>query len=154
MILPRYATAVAHLDRDRALSRLVRRALRLHRSRPMLYALRARGLGQADLVLALLHLETAGARLAIERILRCPVRVCPSVFLAWSSSGPLRLASSPKIVSVGACPARPGSDRARRFSYCFRPGLTVEQARARGATRRDVRRALRGGYLVVGEGRT
>lgn len=153
MILPRYAPAVAALDRDRALSRLVRRRLALDPTRPLLYALSARGLGQADLVLALLSVNTRGALRAVALVVGRPVRVLPSVFLTWSRNGPPRVRFSPKIVSVSECPRRPGTDAERRFLYCFREGLTLEQARARGATRRDVRRAQRKGWIVLGEGR-
>lgn len=72
MILPRYVTAIAHIDLDPALAFLVRRALRLPR-RPIIYALSKRGLGQADLVLALLHVNTNSARVAVERILDRPI---------------------------------------------------------------------------------
>ena len=152
MILPRYTPAIAFVDRDRAVSRLVRRDLRLCPRRPIIYALSERGLGQADLVLSLLRIDTRGSRALIERILGSPIRVLPSMYLRWTTSG-LKTTTSAKIIRIGPNPARPGSDRARRFDYCFRAGLTIEAARARGATRRDIRRALRKGVLVVGEGR-
>ena len=151
MILHRYVSAIAVVDRDLAVSRLVRRRLCLHPTRPMLYALHAMGLGQADLVLALLDVGTEGAREHVARIVGRPVRVLPSAYLGWSLSGRPRVKFSPKIVHVSPCPRKPGTDAEKRYEYCFREGLTLEQARARGATKRDIRRAVHREWIKLGE---
>jgi len=150
MILPRYFTAVASVDADRVVSFLVRRALRLSR-RPMIYALSERGLGQADLVLALLRVGTRPALDLVARVVGRPVLRCPSQYLRWPVNGVPRVVV-PRIRLVVDNPRRPNTDAHDRFAAAFRDGATIEACRARGATRRDVRRALREGWIVV-EGR-
>jgi hypothetical protein len=145
MILPRYATAVASVDRDRVVSYLVRRDLRLT-TRPMLYALAERQLGQADLVLALLRINTRGSRALIARIMGRPILVLPSYYLRWPVNGVPRV-HVPRIARVLANPRKPNTTAHARFDQAFRPGRTVEEARAHGATRRDVRMARRCGWI-------
>lgn len=146
MILPRYATAVASVDRDRVVSLLVRRDLRLCPRRPMLYALRARFLGQADLILSLLRVNTRGSHALITRILGRPILVLPSCYLRWPVNGVPRV-RVPRIARVLANPRRPNTEAHARFDEAFRPGRTVEEARARGATGRDVKLARRHGWI-------
>lgn len=149
MILPRYFTAVASVDRDRVVSLLVRRELGLDRRRPMIYALSERGLGQADLILALLRVDTRGSRLLVERVLGRPILQCPCVWLRWPINGRPRVHRAPRFrVVVQDNPRRPNTDAHARFSRSVRDGLTAEQMRLRGATRRDLRRARREGWIV------
>lgn len=148
MILPRYFTAVASVDRDRVVSLLVRRELGLSR-RPMLYALSERGLGQADLVLALLRVGTRGSLTLVERVLGRPILRCPCVWLRWPINGSPRVSRAPRFrLVVSGNPRRPNTDAHARFAVAVRDGLTAEQMRLRGATRRDVRRARREGWIV------
>lgn len=148
MILPRYFTAVACVDRDPVVSFLVRRHLGLDRHRPMLYALSARNLGQADLVLALLRIGTRPAMALVERVVGRPVRLCPCVWLRWPVNGRPRTRLLPRFrLAVSNNPRRPNTPAHARFEVAVRDGFTIEQMRLRGATRRDVRRALREGWI-------
>lgn len=147
MILPRYFAAVAAVDSDRVVSFLVRRELGLSR-RPMIYALSERGLGQADLVLALLRVNTGPAIAQVEHILGRPVLRCPCQYLRWPVNGVPRVVS-PRLRLVEPDPRRPNTPAAARWHQTFRDGATVEAVRARGATRRDVRLALRRGWAVL-----
>ncbi len=146
MILPRYATVVAKVDDYVIESVLVRRALGLDRSRPMIYALEARGMAQADLVLALLRVGTRRARALVELLLGRPVLVIPSAWLRWPINGVPRV-YVPRIARVVANPRRPSTPAYDRFLAAFRPGRTIEEARMRGATKRDVRMARRLGWI-------
>lgn len=151
MILTRYLSAVARVDRDRVVSLLVRRDLDLPRGLGMPYALSRRGLGQADLVLSLLRIDTRGSRLLIARILGRPIMLCPGVHLAWRTNGRPLVRRSPRIVFVADNPRRPNTPAHARFDAAFRCGRTVEEARARGARKRDVRGALRRGWIRLEE---
>lgn len=149
MILPRYVTAVASVDRDRVVAFLVRRQLGLS-GRPMLYALSERGLGQADLVLALLRVGTAPALARVELIVGRPILHCRSQWLRWPVNGVPRV-SSPRIRAVVSNPRRPNTPAHDRFASAFRPGRTIEECRVHGATKRDIRSASRRGWIVVEE---
>lgn len=150
MILPRYATAVASVDRDRVVSFLVRRHLGLSR-RPMLYALSERGLGQADLVLALLRIGTAPALARAELVVGRPILHCRSQWLRWPVNGVPRVSSPPRIRAVVDNPRRPSTPAHDRFASAFRVGRTIEECRVHGATKRDVRSASRRGWIVIEE---
>jgi hypothetical protein len=147
MILPRYFTAVASVDRDRVVSFLVRRALRLSR-RPMIYALSERGLGQADLVLALLRVGTGPALALVERVVGRPVLHLRSQWLRWPINGVPRVSSPRLRIVATANPRRPNTPAHDRFGAAFRAGVTtIEQLRARGASKRDIRMARRRGWI-------
>ena len=150
MMLPRYLTAVARVDRDASVSSAVRAALRLP-DRPMIYALSACGLGQADLVLALLSLREPSARAHVARIVGAPIR-------RYSPAMPPRipapvLTSAPRVRLLVSNPRRPNTPAHDRFAATFRDGATVESTTARGATRRDLRNAQRRGWIAIESGR-
>jgi hypothetical protein len=147
MILARYLTAVARVDRDRVVSILVRRDLELSSKAGMPYALKRRGLGQADLVLSLLRINTRGSMILVELIIGRPITLCPGVFLAWRLNGRPTVRRSPRIVHVVDNPRKPKTRAHAIFDAAFKRGLTIEQARARGARNRDVRGALRRGWI-------
>ena len=96
--------------------------------------------------LALLHLNTRGSRVLVARILGRPILVLPSAYLRWPINGVPRV-RVPRIARVLANPRRPRTTAHDRFELAFRPGRTIEEARSRGATRRDVRAALRHGWI-------
>lgn len=148
MILARYLAAVASVDKDQVVSILVRRDLRLP-PRPMPYALAACHLGQADLILSLLRINTRGSRRLIERVLGRPILLCPGVHLAWRVNGKPLVRRSPRIVSVVDNPRKPNTTAYDRFGRAFKPGRTVEQCLAHGARKRDLRGALRRGWIVL-----
>lgn len=147
MILPRYIASIASLDSDRVLSRLVRYDLRLS-ERPMVYALLERRMGQSDLILSLLRVGTPGARDRVEDILGRPIVLCPCVLLRWRINGaPPRVARTPRIARIVSNPRKPNTGAHARFAQAFRVGRTLEECRAYGATRRDVRSAVRRGWI-------
>jgi hypothetical protein len=151
MILARYLPAIAYVDRDPVVSYLVRRDLDLPLGRSMPYALHDHGLGQADLILSLLRINTRGSRLLIERILGRPIMQCQSVLLQWRSNGRPQVRRQPRISHVVANPRKPNTDAYRRFERSFKKHFTIEQCRSRGARQRDVRGALRRGWIRLEE---
>jgi hypothetical protein len=148
VILARYLTAVAFVDREPSVSIRVRVDLDLPHV-PMPYALQLRGLGQADLILSLLRLNTARSIALVERILGRPITHCPGVHLAWRVNGRPLARRSPVIVAVVPNPRKPNTTAHVRFAHAFACGRTLEQAMARGARKRDVRGALRRGWITV-----
>lgn len=145
MILPRYLTAVASVDADLVVALLVRRDLRLSR-RPMVYALAAEALGQADLVLSLLRINTRGSRRLVARILGRPILVIPAAYLRWPINGVPRVQIA-RISRVICNPRRPHTPAHDRFAQAFRAGRTIEELRVHGATARDLRMARRRGWI-------
>lgn len=105
------------------------------------------GLCQADVVLALLRMDllTEAERLVGRRITHCPSG------LRTGKTPVLRaeVRPDPVILSVVENPRAPGS-RARECFEAFRVGFTIAQARLRGARRRDVRAALKHGWITMG----
>lgn len=109
---------------------------------------------QADVVLALLRLDLLDV---VERL--CHITHCPSLLARARSprtviTGPRR--GDDRIVSRVRQPQEQERGR-RRLLGCrmyqrlaqARPGMTVETLLARGITRKDLRIALRRGYLEV-----
>lgn len=159
-ILARHFVTVAMMNRDRVTAFLLRDYFDLSRKETLMSALLSRGLGQADLVLSLLRLRDAAPgpdrrRLLsfyVRRLVGRPIQVCPSCLLLYRVNGHAPRASRPlpsdrKIIWVtDTNPRQPGTDAFLRWLE-FRPGRTVAQLRARGVTRRDLRRAERRGWV-------
>lgn len=143
MILPRYVAAICEIDRDPAVLARVRGMLGLA-PRPLIYALHAAGMGQADLVLALLHVPLA--RWHVENVLGSPITVLPPVRLTYPVNGPPRT----RITHVTPNPRKPCTATHARYAATFRAGRTLEEARVRGATTRDIRQATRRGWIRIG----
>lgn len=150
MILARYLTAIAAIDHDPVTSYLVRLDLDLP-GLGMPYALNIRGLGQADLVLSLLRLDTPASRRHVERILGRPIKHCPGVFLAWRVNGKPQVRRSPRIVYVAPNPRKPNTTAHARYDASFKVGRTIEDTLVRGARKRDIRSAQRRGWIKVEE---
>lgn len=111
------------------------------------------GLGQADVVLALLRLNSLESLRLAEvmvgrRIRRCPpcLRVLPPPKQDRGDS--TRPKDERRILTVVENPRLPGSPAHARFTL-LRPGRTVEQCLARGMTRRDFRMALDYGWVQL-----
>lgn len=99
---------------------------------------------QADVVLALLRMNLLRDA---EALVGRPITHCPPALRSGSRTPVLR-APDPVIAIVYANPRAPGTEAHERYHH-FRVGRTVAQARARGARRRDVRMALRRGWIVL-----
>lgn len=145
MIPRRHLQTVALINRDRVLKARVRFYFGLGRGTLALLLGRA-GLGHADLVLCLLRL---GEISYVERLIGKPITYGPSFSIRRSTRGGHRVAvdPSPRIVYVQTANPRKTRTRAhQRFSE-FKVGRTLAQLRARGVTRKDVRKALHWGWI-------
>lgn len=147
--LRRHLQTVALVERAPAVLYRIRRYFALP-SIPLALALRRRRLGQADLVLCLLKIGTRRARQFVERLIGKPIRVSRPAELHYRSNGAQpRIARVPRITSVvRENPCR----RSTRFwssFWEFRVGRTVAQLLARGVRRRELRLAVRRGWIVM-----
>lgn len=148
MSLRRHLQVIAVVNRTPALLYRLRRYFKL-RSEPLVLALSRRGLGQADLVLALLRIGTRTARHVVERLIGHPITVAPACLLRYHVNGHApRVARQPVITHVvPKCPARK-SKLATYFAE-FKVGRTLSQLAARGVTRRVLRTAERRGWIQL-----
>jgi hypothetical protein len=129
------------------------------RSRRSLFDLcREAGLGQADLVISLVRAHSAEADAAIERLIGRPILRLPPQRRDYrrpkivSRTGDDRLVTA---FSIGATTLRggailPGSPMYDRLAV-IRPGMSLLGLVARGVSRRDIRIAVRRGWLEIEE---
>lgn len=152
MILPRYMTAVARIGADAFANQMIRTYFSLPSRRPLHYVLGAAGLGQSDLVLALLRHSLAGPKTwdYVELLVGRPCYAYPPARLLYPVNGHPHLARQPRITYVAPNPRHPKTGAHDRYEN-FRPGRTVDEALARGATRKDLRSAVRRGWIRVSE---
>lgn len=145
MIPRKHLQTVALINRDRVLKARVRFYFHLRRG-TLSVLLRRAGLGHADLVLCLLRLGELGY---VERLIGKPIVYGPSFSIKRSSRSGHHAAvdTSPRITFVQADnPRQSQSDAYSRFKI-FKVGRTESQLRARGVTRRDIRKAQRRGWI-------
>lgn len=160
MILSRHVRTIALLNRDSLVSFLLRDYFDLPRKETLFSCLLSRGLGQADLVLALLHLRDAQTNPDwrrvmshyVRRLVGRPILVGEPCLLRYRSNGSCPrvvrlLPNDRKIIWVQPeNPRMPGTEAYLRWPE-LKPGRSVAQLRARGVTRRDLRRAERKGWV-------
>ena len=119
-------------------------------------AMYQRGLGQADLVLALLRIEHWNARFVIGLLVGKPITIGSPCLLHYRTNGlPTVVPSTDwdarRIASViPDNPRQPGTDAYLRW-HQYQAGRTIGQLRVRGVRRRDIRRALRQGWITLEE---
>lgn len=117
-----------------------------------------RGLGQADLVLALLRVTHWDARHRICLLIGKQITVATPCLLYYRTNGhPTQVPSTTyddrKITFVVADnPRQNGTEAALRWPL-FQVGRTVGQLRVRGVKKRDLRRAVRMGWIKLEESR-
>lgn len=116
---------------------------------PQLYQ---RGLGQADLVLCLLRSRSYLARKAIERLIGHPILVGEPCLLKYYQNGaPTATRPSEGLdrriaYVVPRNPRAPATDAWQRWKL-YRVGRTLGQLRVRGINQREIRTALRAGWI-------
>lgn len=157
-MLNRHYKTVARLSANRSLKYLVRDYFGLPVSTALMPALLARGLGQADLVLCLLRIRDAhrGLRITVEEhitaLIGQAIRACPPCLLHYNTPSKLtRSLDDRRLVHVAPVnPRQEGTDAHMRWCE-YRVGRTLGQLYVRGVTKRDVRRAVRNGWIRVEE---
>ncbi len=149
-MLEKYRSVVTALPREDVAVAATRLHLQVSDATSLFEGLRMRGLGQADLVLSLLH---AGRHAAVEMLVGRPITVLPPQ-LSPQRNLPLPAAARQRRrrirVRVSECPLRIPTARARwdimRRCWCVEQYCTrVERWRAL----RDIREWSREGWLSV-----
>jgi len=150
-MLTRYANAVEAIPEDTLAQVLKALGLPIY-PRQALEVLMAGGMAQADVVLALLRLDTPDARAAAEALLGKPVTRCPPGLEVYEPRGLYasaqwvlgllgpenRGADARRVIWVAPNPRLPTTPSWYRFRL-LHVGITVGQFLIRGGQRRDVR---------------
>ena len=158
-MLRKHSHTIAMINRDRTAAYLVRDYFSLRRGTTLMSSLCENKLGQADLVLCLLRLrDTHHYRMLgvyVHLLVGHAIVVGPRCLLQYRCNGAptatvVRSLMDRRIVSVADVP---NPRKARTEAYYrwtdFRVGRTPRQLISRGATRRDVKRAMRKGWIVL-----
>lgn len=160
-MLLKHSLTLAMMNRDRRTAFLMRDYFDLPRTKALTPSLLDRGLGQADIVLALLRLRdqrTTYSRVFssyIELLVGHPIVVGPACLLHYKTNGAkpsvVRSIDDRRIVYV--IPDNPRQPKTEAYlRWCeFRVGRTIGQLRVRGIKKRDIRRAVRRGWIKVEE---
>lgn len=159
----KHAATVAKLNHDRATAYLLRDYFSLRRGVALMPALLERGLGQADLVLALLRLRdrhtmsrTPGPSplcTYIESLVGHPMTIDHTCLSGLHRPPPPRhppcTPDERRIVrKVAYNPRQPNTHGHALWSH-FQVGRTVAQLRARGVPARELRRAVQMCWIVL-----
>lgn len=157
-VLNRHYKTVARLAANHSLKYLVRDYFGLPVATALMPAMLDKGLGQADLVLCLLRIRDAHKtmRHAVEEhitsLIGQAIQACPSCLLHYNP--PSKITRSPddrRLVHVTPVnPRQEGTDAHMRWCE-YRVGRTIGQLIIRGVTKRDIRRAVRNGWIRVEE---
>jgi hypothetical protein len=154
LVLTKYQPVIARLRPS------VRRAIAdhfqfsYHSAQDLYQALSSRGLGQADVVLALIHsspgpLDRHTYRPEIEALIARPITLCPpQLHHVPLPSYPRRERGPDDLVvrTVVRNPRLPTTDSFQRFKQ-FRPGVSIARLLTRGVTRKDIREARQNGWV-------
>lgn len=100
---------------------------------------------QADLVLCLLRVGTRSALASAEQLIGKPITHCPPQLRRDLPSPAHRRGDHRILLAVGSALRERSSSR----MHCARPGMSVVSLMMRGATRRDIRLALRFGLIQL-----
>ncbi len=157
IMLRKHAAIIARINADAQIKQKLLAYFDIPPTPYLTPALYQRGLGQVDLVLALLRTQgtrelVVRARGHIEALVGRPIVVGPPCLLSYPRNGSPQVS---RVVSgvdrkiifvVPGNPRQPNTTAALRWCE-FKPGRTVSQLRSRGVTKRDIRRATRMGWI-------
>lgn len=159
-MLRKHAAAMAKLTADKTLKSLVCDYFNLTpRNRALTPLLYQRGLGQADLVLALLRIEHPRSRHYIGLLIGHPITIAPPCLLRYnlhvntarpSTTRPSRVDNAKITYVQDTNPRQPGTESHLRWPW-FQVGRTVAQLRVRGVKRRDIAKAIDFGWIKIEE---
>lgn len=119
-----------------------------HLRDPLTDILMSVNLGQADLVLCLLRINTREALRLAERVVGKRITICPPCLRFARARPPRALPGKDERVITWVGENKFNGGRAHRFSL-LRPGMLLSQYVARGGRKRDVRVALSRGLVRV-----
>lgn len=149
-MLKTHLQILAAMRRHPALMYRLRHYFSLPARAPFHLALRARGIGQADLVLALLRINTRKSIFFAERLIGKPITRGQACLLRYRVNGRApTVLRQPRVVWVTPINPHPRlTDSRIRFSH-YQLGRTEQQLRLRGLTRRDIRTAIRNNWIQM-----
>jgi hypothetical protein len=117
---------------------------------PFIIACQRAGLSQADLVLCLMRINTNAARNIAEGLIGKEITVGPACLLRWAYNKQApSISTQPVITFVQAHPLLRKKSRLDLAYREFKCGRTLQQLRARGITRGDLRRAMKQGIIKM-----
>lgn len=105
-------------------------------------------IGKADVVLALLRINTPEALQAASGLVGKPITVCPAAIPPWPPRPVQRAPQERVVAKADENPCAPSSDMHRRFAL-VRVGMTVEALQKKGISRRDLRCWTRAGHIKI-----
>lgn len=154
-MLRKHAAVIGRINNDPQIKSKILQYFGIVRSpeylTPVLYQ---RGLGQADLVLCLLRIGGARARVYVEQLIGHSITIGPPCLLLYRTNGKprpahQRAADDRKVIFVV-----PGNPRVSNTGAALRwnevkLGKTVSQLRSRGVWKRDIRIALKRGWIKL-----
>ena len=105
-------------------------------------------LDRADLVLALLRINTPKALECAAKVLGRPITICPPAVPPWPPL-PVARQRTPKVSKVGQNPYEPGGDPWCRFNK-VKVGSSRRELLNRGVTKRDLSIWLKSGAVEFG----
>jgi hypothetical protein len=156
-MLRKHIATMVKMNRYPLLKELIREYFGLPAQVALTPALYQRGLGQADLVLCLLRTDHFMAREFVAMLIGHPIIIGPPCLLHYRTNGgrptvchPRSLLDRRIIFVAPANPRQPCTEAHLRWSD-FKAGRTPRQVMTRGSTKRDVRRALRMGWIRLEE---
>jgi hypothetical protein len=146
-LLPKYLPVIQSFSPG--VARALQIKLNLDANLPLWDALVLKHLGQADVVLELLHLSLLPE---VEALIGHPIQKLPPRPPKPYPLLPRRKPSPDdrRIISVVQNPRLPTTPSFYRYQY-FIPGQTLGSALRRGATRRDIREAFKNNWVTVAE---
>jgi hypothetical protein len=156
-MLRKHMATMIKMNRYPLLKELIRQYFDLPAGIALTPALYQRGLGQADLVLCLLRTDHFMAREFVAMLIGHPIIIGPPCLLHYRTNGASPTVRHPtglmdrRITYVAPSnPRQPRTEAYLRWQD-FRAGRTPRQVMTRGSTKRDVRRALRMGWIRLEE---
>jgi hypothetical protein len=158
-MMKKHSLVISMMNRDRSTAYLLRDYFDLRRGTTLMASLLQRGLGQADLVLALLRLRDQHRRprrlldFYVTMLVGHPIQVGPSCLRDYRSATTrtVRSRDDRRITFVIPGNPRAASTEAHDRWCEFMVGRTLGQLLVRGVTKRDIRRSLRKGWIKVEE---
>lgn len=157
-MLRKHAATMAKLTADKSIKSLICDYFdlrpRSHSLTPLMYK---RGLGQADLVLALLRISHPMARTYIGLLIGHPITIGAPCLLRYNPNVNTARPSTTRPTGVDnrrityvqpTNPRQPGTEAHLRWPW-FQHGRTVAQLRVRGVKRRDIRKAADMGWIKL-----
>jgi hypothetical protein len=150
LLITRHLAAMRRLACDTTTYKSIRLYFNVPRRVPLLDHLVTWNYGQADVVLALLRIDTPASLRHAEAFMGHAIVRCPPCLLLRTRTPLPNVPRSPRIVAV--VPVNPRMEPLARLRFAeFRVGRTEEQLMARGISRRELSWAKKNRWIEVAD---